>query len=146
MGQAQDPTRGELHSSYLALHYPLLHPNGEDGWHTSIPLKGAAWDPAQYPLWAVGQNAENGEGNNGDNDAGNDGAAQGERPSGRGAQGRQREQRNRGDCSDDEDDNDDPDGDNDPDVDPEARDKKTKTVTALEWILSRARGHSYFVG
>jgi hypothetical protein len=96
----------ELHSSFLALHYPLLHRNGEDGWRTGIPLEGAAWGPAQYFLWAVGQNAQNEEGNNGDHEAGNDGAAQRERPSGRGAQGRHRERLNRGDCSDDEDDND----------------------------------------
>ncbi|CAI2195031.1 6021_t:CDS:2, partial [Funneliformis geosporum] len=28
----------ELHSSYNALHYVLLFPKGDDGWHTNIPL------------------------------------------------------------------------------------------------------------
>lgn len=28
----------ELHKTYLALHFPLIHPHGEDGWHTLIPL------------------------------------------------------------------------------------------------------------
>jgi hypothetical protein len=26
-----------LHPSYASLHYVLLFPNGEDGWHTDIP-------------------------------------------------------------------------------------------------------------
>jgi len=28
----------ELHVGYMALHYPLLFPYGEDGWHLNIPL------------------------------------------------------------------------------------------------------------
>jgi hypothetical protein len=28
----------ELHKTYLALHFPLIHPHGEDGWHTLIPI------------------------------------------------------------------------------------------------------------
>ncbi len=30
----------ELHVGYMALHYPLLFPYGEDGWHLNIPLNG----------------------------------------------------------------------------------------------------------
>jgi hypothetical protein len=30
----------ELHVGYMALHYPLLFPYGEDGWHSNIPLNG----------------------------------------------------------------------------------------------------------
>ncbi len=30
----------ELHVRYMALHYPLLFPYGEDGWHSNIPLNG----------------------------------------------------------------------------------------------------------
>jgi hypothetical protein len=30
----------ELHVGYLALHYLLLFPYGEDGWHSNIPLNG----------------------------------------------------------------------------------------------------------
>jgi len=30
----------ELHVGYMALHYPLLFPYGEDGWHPNIPLNG----------------------------------------------------------------------------------------------------------
>jgi hypothetical protein len=28
----------KLHVGYMALHYPLLFPYGEDGWHPNIPL------------------------------------------------------------------------------------------------------------
>ncbi len=30
----------ELHVGYMALHYPLLFPYGEDGWHSNISLNG----------------------------------------------------------------------------------------------------------
>jgi hypothetical protein len=30
----------ELHVGYMALHYPLLFPYGEDGWHPNMPLNG----------------------------------------------------------------------------------------------------------
>jgi hypothetical protein len=30
----------ELHVGYMALHYALLFPYGEDGWHPNIPLNG----------------------------------------------------------------------------------------------------------
>jgi hypothetical protein len=30
----------KLHVGYMALHYPLLFPYGEDGWHPNIPLNG----------------------------------------------------------------------------------------------------------
>jgi hypothetical protein len=30
----------ELHVGYMALHYPLLFPYGEDGWHSNIPFNG----------------------------------------------------------------------------------------------------------
>jgi hypothetical protein len=30
----------KLHVRYMALHYPLLFPYGEDGWHLNIPLNG----------------------------------------------------------------------------------------------------------
>jgi hypothetical protein len=30
----------ELHVGYMALHYPLLFPYSEDGWHPNIPLNG----------------------------------------------------------------------------------------------------------
>jgi hypothetical protein len=30
----------ELHVGYMALHYPLLFPYGEDGWHLNIPFNG----------------------------------------------------------------------------------------------------------
>jgi hypothetical protein len=30
----------ELHVGYMALHYPLLFPYSEDGWHLNIPLNG----------------------------------------------------------------------------------------------------------
>jgi len=34
----------ELHVGYMALHYPLLFPYGEDGWHPNILLKGVVAD------------------------------------------------------------------------------------------------------
>jgi hypothetical protein len=30
----------ELHVGYMALHYPLLFPYGEDGWHPNISFNG----------------------------------------------------------------------------------------------------------
>jgi hypothetical protein len=34
----------KLHVGYMALHYPLLFPYGEDGWHSNIPLNGVIVD------------------------------------------------------------------------------------------------------
>jgi hypothetical protein len=34
----------ELHVGYMALHYPLLFPYGEDGCHSNIPLNGVIAD------------------------------------------------------------------------------------------------------
>jgi hypothetical protein len=34
----------KLHVGYMALHYPLLFPYGEDGWHPNIPLNGVVAD------------------------------------------------------------------------------------------------------
>jgi len=34
----------ELHVGYMALHYPLLFPYGEDGWHPNILLNGVIVD------------------------------------------------------------------------------------------------------
>jgi hypothetical protein len=34
----------ELHVGYMALHYSLLFPYGEDGWHLNIPLNGVIVD------------------------------------------------------------------------------------------------------
>ncbi len=34
----------KLHVGYMALHYPLLFPYGEDGWHPNIPLNGVVTD------------------------------------------------------------------------------------------------------
>ncbi len=34
----------ELHVGYMALHYPLLFPYSEDGWHPNIPLNGIIID------------------------------------------------------------------------------------------------------
>ncbi len=34
----------ELHVGYMALHYPLLFPYGEDGWHSNISLNGVVAD------------------------------------------------------------------------------------------------------
>jgi hypothetical protein len=34
----------ELHVGYMALHYLLLFPYGEDGWHSNIPFNGVVID------------------------------------------------------------------------------------------------------
>ncbi len=34
----------ELHVGYMALHYPLLFPYGEDGWHPNILFNGVVAD------------------------------------------------------------------------------------------------------
>jgi hypothetical protein len=34
----------ELHVGYMVLHYPLLFPYYEDGWHPNIPLNGVVAD------------------------------------------------------------------------------------------------------
>jgi hypothetical protein len=34
----------ELHVGYMALHYPLLFPYGEDGWHLNISFNGVVAD------------------------------------------------------------------------------------------------------
>ncbi len=34
----------ELHVGYMALHYPLLFPYGEDGWHLNILFNGVVAD------------------------------------------------------------------------------------------------------
>ncbi len=34
----------KLHVGYMALHYPLLFPYGEDGWHPNILLNGVVVD------------------------------------------------------------------------------------------------------
>ncbi len=34
----------KLHVGYMALHYPLLFPYGEDGWHPNILLNGVVAD------------------------------------------------------------------------------------------------------
>jgi uncharacterized protein YfaA (DUF2138 family) len=34
----------ELHVGYMALHYSLLFPYGEDGWHSNILLNGVVAD------------------------------------------------------------------------------------------------------
>ncbi len=34
----------ELHVGYMALHYPLLFPYGEDGWHSNILVNGVVVD------------------------------------------------------------------------------------------------------
>ncbi len=34
----------KLHVGYMALHYPLLFPYSEDGWHSNIPLNGVVVD------------------------------------------------------------------------------------------------------
>jgi hypothetical protein len=34
----------ELHVGYMALHYSLLFPHGEDGWHPNIPFNGVVAD------------------------------------------------------------------------------------------------------
>lgn len=50
----------ELSRTYVPMHYPLLHINGEDGWHTGIPLSDAEWDPERYPLWVPRIRGEDG--------------------------------------------------------------------------------------
>ncbi len=44
--QQADPCQriSELHVGYMALHYPLLFPYGEDGWHPNISLNGVIAD------------------------------------------------------------------------------------------------------
>lgn len=37
----------ELHKTYLALHFPLIHPHGEDGWHTLIPITDVAQEAGE---------------------------------------------------------------------------------------------------
>jgi hypothetical protein len=40
--QQADPFQciSKLHVGYMALHYPLPFPYGEDGWHPNTPLNG----------------------------------------------------------------------------------------------------------
>jgi hypothetical protein len=40
----------ELHVGYMALHYPLLFPYGEDEWHPNIPLNGVVLQDADVNL------------------------------------------------------------------------------------------------
>jgi len=40
----------ELHVGYMALHYPLLFPYGEDGWHLNILLNGVIMRDASADL------------------------------------------------------------------------------------------------
>ncbi len=42
LAQQADPFQriSELHVGYMALHYPLLFPYDEDGWHLTIPFNG----------------------------------------------------------------------------------------------------------
>jgi len=40
----------ELHVGYMALHYPLLFPYSEDGWHLNIPLNGVVVQDANADL------------------------------------------------------------------------------------------------
>jgi hypothetical protein len=40
----------ELHVGYMALHYPLLFPYGEDGWHPNILLNGVVVQGADMDL------------------------------------------------------------------------------------------------
>jgi len=46
VAQQADPFQriSELHVGYMALHYLLLFPYGEDGWHPNIPLNGVVAD------------------------------------------------------------------------------------------------------
>ncbi len=46
LAQQADPFQciSELHVGYMALHYPLLFPYGENGWHPNIPLNGVVAD------------------------------------------------------------------------------------------------------
>jgi hypothetical protein len=40
----------KLHVGYMALHYPLLFPYGEDGWHPNILLNGVVVQDADVDL------------------------------------------------------------------------------------------------
>jgi hypothetical protein len=40
----------ELHVGYMSLHYPLLFPYSEDGWHPNIPLNGVVLQNADANL------------------------------------------------------------------------------------------------
>jgi hypothetical protein len=40
----------KLHVGYMALHYPLLFPYDEDGWHSNIPLNGVVMQDADADL------------------------------------------------------------------------------------------------
>ncbi len=40
----------KLHVGYMALHYPLLFPYGEDGWHSNISLNGVIMQDANADL------------------------------------------------------------------------------------------------
>lgn len=35
----------ELHRTFLPMHFPIIHPFGEDGWYFGIPLVGEPWVP-----------------------------------------------------------------------------------------------------
>jgi hypothetical protein len=50
--QQADPFQriSELHVGYMALHYPLLFPYNEDGWHPNIPLNGVVLQDANVDL------------------------------------------------------------------------------------------------
>jgi hypothetical protein len=50
--QQADPFQriSELHVGYMALHYSLLFPYGEDGWHSNIPLNGVVMQDANANL------------------------------------------------------------------------------------------------
>jgi hypothetical protein len=41
----------ELHVGYMALHYSLLFPFGEDGWHPNIPLNGVIFCKMLMWIW-----------------------------------------------------------------------------------------------
>jgi hypothetical protein len=40
----------KLHVGYMALHYPLLFPYGEDGWHPNISFNGVVLQDANADL------------------------------------------------------------------------------------------------
>ena len=51
-----------LHPSYASLHYVLLFPNGEDGWHTDIPSNKVQMEQEELPMLAsiaMGDHDEN---------------------------------------------------------------------------------------
>lgn len=50
----------ELGRTFLPMHYPLMHPNGEDGWHGAIPLKRADWNHERYRFGCHQQLADQG--------------------------------------------------------------------------------------